>query len=137
MSLEMATERGAGTASTAVVALTGEIDASNFAELIDAGQRLHAEGVAELVLDLSGLTFLASSGLVALYSLLRIMRDETPPNPDEGWGALHAIGLDASEAARHLRLCCAQPGVDRVLERTGLKRLFTVYPDRATAISAA
>ncbi len=136
MALEITTEQAADDASTVILALAGEVDASNFTELVDAGQRLRDTGISEVVLDLANLTFLASSGLVALYSLVRIMRGDAPPDPEEGWSALHSIGLDPADVAGHLRLCCTQPAVDRVLERTGLKRLFVVYPDRSTALAA-
>ena len=37
---------------------------------------------------------MASSGLFALHSAVRIMRGETPPDPEAGWGALHEMAHD-------------------------------------------
>jgi anti-anti-sigma factor len=134
MALEVGVERTHGEAS-AVVTLAGELDASNYTQLIERGRALYAEGVRAVLLDLSGLTFLASSGLVALHSLIRIMRGEEPPNPDEGWGAIHSLEFDVSGGSTQteVQLCCPQPAVERVLDRTGLRRLFLVHPDRPSA----
>jgi hypothetical protein len=81
---------------------------------------------------------MASSGLVALHSILRLMHGEAPPDPEAGWGALHTLGLDAASGTTQaeVQLCAPQPAVERVLTRTGLSRLFHIHPDRATAISA-
>ena len=49
---------------------------------------------------MAGVSFMASSGLFALHSASRIMRGETPPDPEAGWGALHEMSEDHdSEAA--------------------------------------
>lgn len=123
--------------ATAVVAVSGELDASNFQELIDTGRELHRSGVQRLLVDLGDLTYMASSGLVALFSIAVIMRGEEPPDPEEGWGAFHAIGTDAGgETTKHVKLLRPQPQVARVLERTGLTRFFDVYIDRRTALAS-
>ena len=66
------------------------------------------------------------------------MHGEPPPDPDSGWDALHSLGLDVSSGATQaeVQLVGPQPAVARVLQRTGLDRLFHVHPDRATAIGA-
>jgi anti-anti-sigma regulatory factor len=126
-----------GDGSTAVISVSGELDASNFQSLIDVGQELRAAGAERLVVDLSGLTYMASSGLVALYSLAVIMRGEQPPDPEEGWSAFHAIGTDADAGPdKTVKLLGPQPHVGRVLERTGLTRFFDVYLDRDTALAS-
>ncbi|HEV8545320.1 MAG TPA: STAS domain-containing protein [Candidatus Limnocylindrales bacterium] len=138
MALTTSVEEVAGRVPISVVALEGELDASNFERLIDEVRGLYDAGSRHLALDLSGLTFLASSGLVALHSIVRIMHGEPPPDPDSGWDALHSLGLDVSSGATQteVQLVGPQPAVARVLQRTGLDRLFHVHPDRATAIGA-
>jgi anti-anti-sigma regulatory factor len=139
MALDMGFEQTGGGDGTTVITLTGELDASNFTELIEAGRRLHADGTRRIVLDLAGLSFLASSGLVALHSLIRILRGEAPPDPEEGWGAIHSLEFDVSGggAQDEVVLVAPQAAVDRVLERTGLKRLFRVHADRSAALADA
>jgi anti-anti-sigma regulatory factor len=126
-----------GDGSTAIIAISGELDASNFQSLIDVGRELRAAGTERLVVDMSGLSYMASSGLVALYSLAVIMRGGEPPDPEEGWSAFHAIGTDTdADADKHVKLLGPQPQVSRVLERTGLTRFFDVYLDRDKALAS-
>jgi anti-sigma B factor antagonist len=133
MSLETTIEQVEGDAPLTILALEGELDASNFEGLIDTVRRLYDGGARQLLIDLAGLRFMASSGLVALHSIVRIMHGEPPPDPEAGWSALHAeIGPGQTE----VQLCAAQPAVERVLSRTGLDRLFVVHADRDTALAA-
>jgi anti-anti-sigma factor len=138
MALTTSVEEAAGRVPITIISLDGELDASNFERLIDEVRGLYEAGSRHLVLDLTGLTFLASSGLVALHSIVRIMHGEPPPDPESGWDALHSLGLDISGGATQaeVQLVAPQPAVARVLQRTGLDRLFHVHPDRATAIGA-
>ena len=138
MALSTSTEGVVGRVEITVVTLQGELDASNFERLIDEVRALYDAGARHLLLDLSELTVLASSGLVALHSIVRIMHGEPPPDPDSGWDALHSLGLDvdSGSAQREVQLAGPLPAVARVLQRTGLDRMFVVHPDRATGISA-
>ena len=137
MALTTSTEEVEGRVPITVITLEGELDASNFERLIDDVRGLYDAGARNLLFDLSALTFLASSGLVALHSIVRIMRGEPPPDPDAGWDALHSLGLDVESGAaqREVQLAAPQPAVARVLQRTGLDRMFTVHPDRAAGIA--
>lgn len=138
MALETTIEQATGRVPITVIALDGELDASNFNELIATARQLYESGTRYVLLDLANLRFMASSGLVALHSILRVMHGEAPPDPEAGWGALHSLGLDVSggDTQTAVQLCAPQSAVERVLTRTGLLRLFTVHPDRASAIAA-
>ena len=138
MTLTISAEEVSGRVPITVLALEGELDASNFEQLIDEARQLYERGTRHLLIDLSGLSFIASSGLVALHSIVRTMRGEPPPDPDAGWDAIHSLGLDVSSGATQseVQLAAPQPAVARVLQRTGLDQLFTVHPDRASAIAA-
>ncbi len=138
MEMETTVEQAVGRVPITIVALDGELDASNFNGLIETARQLHDSGTRHLLLDLTDLRFMASSGLVALHSILRLMHGEPPPDPEAGWGALHSLGLDVSsgEPQTEVQLCGAQAPVERVLIRTGLTRLFVIHPDRTSAIAA-
>jgi len=133
MSLETTIEQVEGDAPLTILALDGELDASNFEGLIDTVRRLYEGGTRRLLIDLVDLRFMASSGLVALHSIVRIMHGEPPPDPEAGWSALHA---DVGPGQTEVQLCGPQPAVERVLSRTGLDQLFTVHADRDAALAA-
>jgi anti-anti-sigma factor len=129
-------ERLGGSPPVTVIALTGELDASNYEQVIDVVRSAYADGSRGLVLDLEQLTFMASSGLFALHSAVRMMRGETPPDPEEGWGALHQMAQDHDSQASNVRLAAAQEPIARVLDRTGMLRLFALDPTRAESVAA-
>ena len=136
MAMTIDVEHLGGSPSISVVALDGELDASNYERVIEVVRDAYANGARALVLDLAHLTFMASSGLFALHSALRIMRGETPPDPEMGWGALHELSHDHDAAAANVRLAAAQEPIARVLERTGMSGLFGIDASRADAIAA-
>jgi len=127
------------TEGVAVIALSGELDASNFESVIEAVRTIHAAGARTLVLDLAGLTYMGSSGLVAIHAAAMVMRGEEPPSTEDGWDVFHGLGhrVEAGGERPPILIAGAPQNVDRVLERTGMKRLFDTHPDRAAALAAA
>ena len=139
MALDTTVEQHDGDPPLTILALSGELDASNFNALVDEVNGLYAGGTRRLLLDLTDLRFMASSGLVALHSIVRILHGETPDDMESGWGSFHTVGHDVAGGGTQteVQLCGPQPAVQRVLDRTGLSRLFVIHPDRATALAAA
>ena len=97
MALTTTTEQVDGRVPITVLALDGELDASNFERLIvEVSGPLRRAAPRNLLVDLSGLTFLASSGLVALHSIVRILHGERPDDLESGWDVLHHLGHEAA-----------------------------------------
>ena len=103
-------ERGTVT----VLALRGEVDVSTAPRLRQGLVELATEGRSSVVVDLSGVEFLDSTGLGVLVSGLRRFR---------------LLGGD-------LILAAAQPRIVRVLEITRLDRAFDVYESVDAALAA-
>ncbi len=122
-----------------VVRLDGELDASNFEEVIETARTVRDSGARALVFDMSGLTYMGSAGLVAIHSAAILMSGGEPPSPEDGWDALHQLSYDVSAGRMReaVKLAAPPPTVDRVLERAGLKRLFEIHPDVESAVAAA
>src|SRR4051794_12318361 len=95
--MDITTERPS--ADVAVIGLAGELDGSNFEQVIEAGRIAVAAGASRVVLDLGGLTYMGSSGLVAIHSIALLTRGRQPVSPDDGWQAIHDIGSEANDAA--------------------------------------
>src|SRR5215212_3946314 len=134
MAMTIDVEHLGGSPAVSVVALDGELDASNYEQVIDIVRGAYDRGSRGLVLDLSKLSFMASSGLFALHSALRIMRGETPPDPEGGWGALHDVSDD--DSGENVQIAAAQDSIRRVLDRTGMTRLFGTSDSRDAAVAA-
>ena len=134
--MDITTERPAP--DLAVIALAGELDGSNFESVIAAGRAERESGATRIVLDLSGLTYMGSSGLVAIHSIALILHDQEPISPEDGWQAIHNIGTgSADDGVAVLILAGPQAAVHRVLDRSGMLSLFPVHADRAAAVAAA
>jgi anti-anti-sigma regulatory factor len=122
-----------------VIRLEGELDASNYGSLITQTQELYAAGMRDLLLDLENLSFVSSSGLVALHRMALIMRGETLEDAEEGWGAFHAISRDLDSAGgpeTHYKLLRPQPLVRKVLDTSGFSNIMPVFEDEETAVAS-
>jgi len=98
-----------------VVTATGEVDLSSASLLREAiGAHLLADR-ADVVVDLSAVTFLDSTGL----------------------GLLVGAAKRARNAGGSLRLVCDNPRVLRVLRITGLDKTLPLYPDLESGVAPA
>jgi len=95
----------------ALLVVEGEIDTLTAGSLERALTELLNDAAEVLVVDLTAVTFLASSGLAVLIR------------------AAHQAG------ERRLRLVSTARAVRRPMEITGSDQLFDLYPDRDTALS--
>src|SRR5438046_1085225 len=122
MALTTSAEAAAGRVPLTIVSIDGELDASNFERFVDEMGQLYAAAARDLLLDPTNLTFLASSGLSALSSIVRIMHGQPPIDPESGWSALHELVNDVADGKAQIavQLAGPQPAVERVLQRTGL-----------------
>ena len=100
------------TPEVAVLAVGGEIDALTTPQLETGVDQLLADPAPLLVLDMTDVSFLASSGLAVLIRAAQL----------------------AGERGRRLRLVVATRAVRRPLQVTGSDQLFDLYDDLDTAI---
>jgi len=137
--LNVTVDKVEGTVPVTVVRLDGELDASNYGSLIDQTQALYTGGTRDLLLDLENLSFVSSSGLVALHRMALIMRGEMLEDAEEGWNAFHAISrdLDSAESPEtHYKLLNPQPLVHKVLDTAGFVNIMPVFEDEETAVAS-
>lgn len=135
--MNISVSQATGRVPIAILGIQGDLDASNYQELIARATELYRSGTKDILIDLSDTAFVSSSGLVAIHSIALLLRGEQPPGPEAGWAAMRAVaeGLGAGKQ-QHIRLLNPQPKVDRTLEKAGLKEFFEIYPDRAAAIAS-
>ena len=135
--MEMITRTLPESAEIAVLDLDGELDASNYLDVIERVREMYNAGVRQLVIDLSDLSFLSSSGLVSLHSAALIMRGENPPSPELGWSAFHAIATDIDQGfERFCVLVNPQGRVRKSLDMTGFSGFLRIFDDVAAAVQS-
>ena len=137
--LNVTVDKVEGRVPVTVIRLDGELDASNYGSLISQTQELYEGGTRDLLLDLENLSFVSSSGLVALHRMALIMRGETLEDAEEGWSAFHAISRDLDSAGgpeAHYKLLKPQPLVRKVLDTAGFSDIMIVFEDEETAVAS-
>jgi len=135
--MEIIVYQAQGKVPISILTIKGDLDGATFQELIAKAQEVYEGGARYVLLDMAEMPFMSSAGLVALHSIAMIMSGQTPPNPEDGWGAFRQIDRDRdSGKQRHVKLLSPQPPVDRALEKTGLKQFFEIHTDREAAIAS-
>ena len=121
-----------GSEPIAIMRLIGEIDASNFIQLSDKAQELYMNPARRLIIDLSEVPGISSTGLAAIHKIALVYsgvphRIQENVNPDF---------THSSNARKYVRLVNPQPGVDKALESAGLKLFFKVFKDLDSALAS-
>jgi anti-anti-sigma factor len=134
-------EHGHGRVTVTILRLEGDLDASNYEELIARARELYGTGARDVLVDLRAVPYMGSSGLVALHAVALMFEGEQVPDLESGWEAHHAISrsVESGHAQEHTKLLApADPAqsVRRVLSRTGMDRFIPVETDEAVAIAS-
>lgn len=121
-----------GSEPIAIMRLIGEIDASNFIQISDKAQELYMNPARRLIIDLSEVPGISSTGLAAIHKIALVYsgvphRIQENVNPDF---------THSSNARKYVRLVNPQPGVDKALESAGLKLFFKVFKDLDSALAS-
>jgi len=117
----------------AVMNIKGNVDASNYVEIVNKAQEIYNNPVRNLILDLSEVPFISSAGLVAIHKIALIYsggKQEVEQEENRPDFTHHA------NARKRVKLLNPQPGVDRTLETTGLKLFFKVFTDLESALKS-
>lgn len=113
----------------AVMRLQGDIDASNFVQVVDKAQELYQNPARNLIIDLSEVSSISTTGLVAIHKIALLysgVREETT----------HPDLTHSSTARKHVKLLNPQPDVDQALANAGMKLFFKVFHDLESALNS-
>lgn len=115
----------------------GDVDASNYRELIRKVEDLLKSEARDFIIDLSDVPFMSSAGLVGLHSIAIILRGEKPADPQSGWGALKAMDRDRDRGMqKHVKLFGPQQYVDETFDKAGFTQFFEIFTDLQEAIAS-
>jgi anti-anti-sigma regulatory factor len=113
----------------AVMRLQGDIDASNFVQIVDKAQEVYQNPARNLILDLSQVPSISSTGLAAIHKIALVYSGV----PDQ---MKHPDLTHNSNARKHVKLLSPQPDVEKTLEAAGLKLFFKVFYDLDSALKS-
>lgn len=113
----------------AVMRLEGDIDASNFVQVVDQAREIYQNSARNLILDLSQVPNISSTGLAAIHKIALIYSgvSDEKTHPDQ---------THNSNARKFVKLLSPQPAVDKALETAGLKLFFKVFNDLESALNS-
>ena len=135
--MNITAEQSTARVPVTILRLQGDLDGSNYLDLIAAAKTAQQNGAKHLLLDLGGVPYMSSAGLVALHSAVLLLRGEQPPDPTAGWSTLKSVALDKPDTVQQfVKLLNPQPRVTRTLEMSGLNVFFEIYTDEAAALAS-
>ncbi len=120
-----------------IIKLDGRLDGQNYQELIAKAQELYNAGVCDFLLDLGDLTFISSSGLVALCSVALLARGEKLTPAGEGQSAPRPlVHVTESGTQKHVKLLNPRAEITHIFDMVGLGTLFEVFANLDEAVNS-
>ncbi len=135
MEITVSTQKGK--VPVTVVQPHGDVDASNYAQLVSKVDALHKDGAQDFILDLSDVPFMSSAGLVALHSIAIMLRGEKVADAETGWSALKSIDRDReADMQKHVKLLRPQQYVADTFDKAGFTQFFAIYDNVDQAVAS-
>ena len=120
-----------------VLHLAGDLDASNYTDVIKQAQELYDGGARDLVIDLGKVPYMSSAGLMSLHTVSLIFAGQSMGSSGSGRPTFRSLDPQRDQAAReHMKLLSPQPAVDQVLDTVGLKQFFQIFSDLDEAVKS-
>ncbi|HSJ86069.1 MAG TPA: STAS domain-containing protein [Anaerolineales bacterium] len=121
-----------GKESIAIMHLQGDINASNFVQVSDKAQELYMNPARNLIIDLSDVSSISSTGLAAIHKIA-LLYSGVPQQVEQG---TNPDFTHSSNARKYVKLLNPQPDVEKTLEGAGLKLFFKIYKDLDSALAS-
>ena len=135
--MQISLSKQQGRVPVTVIQLTGDLDASNYTDVINKAQESYDEGVRDLLIDLSKVPYVSSAGLMSLHTIVLIFAGQSMRSKETGRPSFRSINPQRDSAGlQHVKLLGPQPAVDQVLDVVGLKQFLDIHTDLETAIQS-
>ncbi len=135
--MELTVTQKAGRVPVSVIQPHGDVDASNYTELIRKVEELVKGGAKDFLIDLSDVPFMSSAGLVALHSIAVLLRGEKPVDPRSGWASLKSIDRTRERGMQtHVKLLNPQQYVAETFDKAGFTQFFVIFTDLNKALES-
>ena len=130
--MDIAVSLEQGRVPVTVFRVTGEINAQSYPQLQTAAEQAFQAGMRNLLLDLSGVTYITSAGLRTLHQIFTLLHAESSET-----GANIRQGLrDGTFTAPHLKLLNPQPIVLTVLHTAGFDMYIEIHRNLKDAVAS-
>jgi len=135
--MEISVSQAQGKVPVTIIKLDGQLDGQNYQYLIAKAREVFEGGARDFLIDLSGLTYVSSAGLVALHTVTLLSRGEALPDTEAGWSAIRSVG-GAGKAGiqEHVKLLNPREDVQGVLDMVGFSSVFEIHTDLDQAVNS-
>ena len=135
--MDISVSQAEGKVPVTIIKLEGELDGQTYQDLIAKAREVYEGGARDFLIDLSGLTYVSSAGLVALHTVALLSRGEALPDADAGWSAIRSVGdAGSSGVQEHVKLVNPRDEVQSVLDMVGFSAAFEIFSDLDEAIKS-
>ena len=117
-----------GETSVTILQLDGKVDRVTANQLLDRARQAYEDGARYLLLDLSGVDMLTSSGLVAIQSIFKLF------TPESDLELMHH--KKDQYKSPHVKLVCPDPKIYYVLNIAGFLQSLLIYSNLQEAINS-
>jgi anti-anti-sigma regulatory factor len=127
--IELTTSQIQGEVSATILHIKGHIDRITSERFLDHARQIHEDGATHLLVDLTNVTMLTSSGLLAIQSIFKLFT----PEPD--LKALHARRQEPYKSP-YVKLVCPNSQIYYILNITGFMQNILIYNNMEEAIKS-
>ena len=121
-----------GRVPVTIFQVQGDIDVHSFEELQTRAKEAHQAGMRHLLLDLTNVKYVGSSGLRAFHHIFEMLR-EVSPEADE---AMKRGLLDGSYRSAHFKLFNPSRDVANILKTSGFDMFLEIHTNRQKALAS-
>lgn len=137
--MEIVISKHQGSVAVTVMQVKGALDSRTYEQFINEAQKLFDSGARDLLIDMTGLTFLSSAGIAALHRVARLFRVEKSSVTDESWSAMRVVSHPNETGftfQKHVKLLNPGEVIEDILDTVGFKSYFEIFRDQQTAVRA-
>ena len=127
--LSITSSRVQGEVSVTILHLNGSVDRITSNLLLDRAREAHEDGATHLLLDLSGVGLLTSSGMLAIQSIFKLF---SPPADLELMRHHH----EEPYKSPYMKLVCPDPKIYYILNIAGFLQNILIYNNVDEAVNS-
>jgi len=135
--MNISVSQAQGNVPITIIKLDGELDGQTYQSLIEKAREVYESGTRNFLIDLEGLTYVSSAGLVALHTVALMARGEALPDTEAGWSTIRSVGAASTSGVQeHVKLVNPREEVQSVLDMVGFSSAFEIFNDLDEAIKS-
>jgi anti-anti-sigma regulatory factor len=135
--MKISVSQAQGKVPVTIIQLDGELDGQTYQNLITKAREVYESGTRNFLIDLEGLTYISSAGLVALHTVALLARGEALPDTEAGWSAIRSVGGAGREGVQeHVKLANPREEIQSVLDMVGFSAAFEIFNDLDEALKS-